>query len=88
VRFSDVLFLEVRLPVGYWNLGPDEITFVPPFEKFAAAYNTSLIHIHKLFQLADKYGLGILIDIHGAPGSQNGADHSGSLLSFSYLNFV
>jgi hypothetical protein len=58
-------------------LGPQEITFLPPFEKFAPAYNTSLNYIHRLFQQAEKYGIGILIDLHGAPGSQNGADHSG-----------
>ena len=27
--------------------------------------------------MADKYGLSVLLDLHGAPGSQNGQDHSG-----------
>ena len=33
--------------------------------------------MEKATQWARTYGLHILIDLHGAPGSQNGEDHSG-----------
>ena len=29
------------------------------------------------FQTAKKHGIGVLLDLHGVPGSQNGWDHSG-----------
>ena len=55
----------VRLPIGYWALG-GEAPFVGSAE-----------YIDRTFAWAKKYGLQVLLDIHGAPGSQNGWDHSG-----------
>lgn len=55
----------VRLPVGYWVLdGP-------------APYVPAPDSLDRAFTQAAKYGLGVLLDLHGAPGSQNGWDHSG-----------
>jgi len=70
----------VRLPIGYWALGdkfPDT-PMLPPFNKWTSVYNNTLEQIHTHFKWAQKYGLGVLLDLHGAPGSQNGADHSGN----------
>jgi aryl-phospho-beta-D-glucosidase BglC (GH1 family) len=67
----------IRLPLGYWNLGPQHVKFVAPFEKFSDAYVNSLDYVRRIVLLAEKYGIGVLLDLHGAPGSQNGADHSG-----------
>ncbi len=45
--------------------------------------NSFLIHfiarfyLKRLLQWADEIGLKILLDLHGAPGSQNGFDNSG-----------
>jgi glucan 1,3-beta-glucosidase len=55
----------VRLPVGYGVLEEN-----PPFITGAETLDWA-------FKTAGEHGLGILLDLHGAPGSQNGWDHSG-----------
>jgi glucan 1,3-beta-glucosidase len=55
----------VRLPVGYWIL------------EDASPYVAAPEILDRAFAWANKYGLGILLDLHGAPGSQNGSGHSG-----------
>ncbi|MBC8138120.1 MAG: glycoside hydrolase family 5 protein [Fibrella sp.] len=55
----------VRLPVGYWIAEE-----APPY---VSGWDT----VERAFRLAKKHGLGVLLDLHGAPGSQNGMDHSG-----------
>jgi glucan 1,3-beta-glucosidase len=67
----------VRLPIGYWSLGPTYCQGTP-FEPVAAAYVNSWARVVRAINWAEKYGLGILIDLHGAPGSQNGQGHSGT----------
>jgi glucan 1,3-beta-glucosidase len=55
----------VRLPVGYWALeAPKPYVESARFVDFA-------------FEQCEKNGLKLLLDLHGAPGSQNGWDHSG-----------
>jgi glucan 1,3-beta-glucosidase len=55
----------VRLPVGYWALeAPKPYVESSTFVDFA-------------LDQAQKNGLKLLLDLHGAPGSQNGWDHSG-----------
>lgn len=58
-------FRAVRIPVGYWIFGDE-----PP-------YVGSISHLDKAFGWAEEHGLKVLICLHGAPGSQNGAVHSG-----------
>jgi glucan 1,3-beta-glucosidase len=66
-EISELGFNSVRLPVGYWNIIKD------PYNMYAPADNTkSLRYIDFAFDMADKYGLTVLLDLHGAPGSQNG----------------
>lgn len=55
----------VRLPVGYWAFGDEQ------------PYAGTVDYIDKAFDWAEETGLTILLDMHGAPGSQNGWDHSG-----------
>jgi glucan 1,3-beta-glucosidase len=55
----------VRLPVGYWALEND-----PPF------INTKK-ELDWAFEMAEKYGIQILLDLHALKGSQNGTIHSG-----------
>ena len=55
----------VRLPVGYWALeAPKPYVENSRFVDFA-------------FDQCRENGLKLLLDLHGAPGSQNGWDHSG-----------
>lgn len=55
----------VRLPVGYWLFGD-----VKP-------YAPTVTYVDKAFAWAQKHGLKVLLDLHGAPQSQNGKKHSG-----------
>ena len=55
----------VRLPIGYWTLQEN------------APYLSGAQHVENAMQWASNHGLQVLIDLHGAPGSQNGMDHSG-----------
>jgi glucan 1,3-beta-glucosidase len=69
-------FNSVRLPIGYWNLISD------PYHLYAPSDVTeSLEVIDWCFEMATKYNLLVLLDLHGAPGSQNGIDHSGCAMS-------
>ena len=71
-------FNAVRIPIGYWNvLGPDALPgaqaiFVPEdsAESFAV--------LDRWFRWSRAHGISILLDLHGAPRSQNGADHVSS----------
>lgn len=58
----------IRIPVGYWavDLGNDE--------PYVAGQYPYLI---RAVQWAREIGLQVMIDLHGAPGSQNGQDNSG-----------
>lgn len=57
----------VRIPVGYWILEGD-LPYVSSVEKLDWA-----------FSMAEKYQIEVIISLHGAPGSQNGHDHSGRI---------
>lgn len=55
----------VRIPVGYWILGDDG-----PFVEGSKYLDWAI-------KTAEKYNIWVLIDLHGAKGSQNGHDNSG-----------
>ena len=55
----------VRLPVGYWALEAPK-----PYVECSQYIDFAL-------DQCQKNGLKLLLDLHGAPGSQNGWDHSG-----------
>ena len=55
----------VRLPIGYWTLEEH------------APYFSGAAHVDNAMKWAKAHDLQVLIDLHGAPGSQNGWDHSG-----------
>lgn len=63
----------VRLPVGYWAFavgsGEPYITGQLDYVKMAITW-------------ASDYDLKLIIDLHGAPGSQNGFDNSGQRMSY------
>ncbi|KAJ7489827.1 glycoside hydrolase [Mycena galericulata] len=65
----------VRLPIGYWNL--PGFCRGTPFSPYADVYHNSWAFIVRLINTAAKYDIGVLIDLHGAVGSQNGQPHSG-----------
>ena len=55
-----------RIPIGYWD-----IVESPPYAFGGAEY------VDLAIKWAAAQGITVSIDLHGAPGSQNGADHSG-----------
>ncbi|KAH9952177.1 glycoside hydrolase superfamily [Amylocystis lapponica] len=66
----------VRLPIGYWSLGP-RFCQDTPYEPVADVYQNSWGRVVRAINMAGDAGIGVLVDLHGAPGSQNGQQHSG-----------
>ena len=64
----------LRIPIGYWIFGGEK------------PYIGAIKQLDWAFKMAKKYELKILIDIHGAPGSQNGLAHSGRVGECSWLD--
>jgi len=70
---SDFQWLEknkvnaIRIPVGYWLFNG------------AAPFTTTLPYLDWAMNMASKYNLQVIIDLHGVQGSQNGFDHSGKI---------
>ncbi|OMO94249.1 Glycoside hydrolase, family 5 [Corchorus olitorius] len=60
----------VRIPVGWW-IASDP---TPPLPYVGG----SLKALDNAFLWSQKYGLKVIIDLHAAPGSQNGYEHSSS----------
>jgi hypothetical protein len=58
----------IRIPVGYWAVDLQDD------EPYVAGQYPYLI---QAVQWAREVGLQVMIDLHGAPGSQNGQDNSG-----------
>ncbi|TKY88685.1 hypothetical protein EX895_002316 [Sporisorium graminicola] len=59
----------VRIPIGYWAFE------VSPGEPFLKLNQWDLLKQTAL--LCGKYNLKVLVDLHAAPGNQNGFDHGG-----------
>lgn len=57
----------VRIPIGYWIFDGD------------APYTAGISYLDWAVDMAEKYELKVLLDLHGAKGSQNGKDHSGRI---------
>ncbi|XAR62183.1 Glucan 1,3-beta-glucosidase [Bertholletia excelsa] len=65
----------VRVPVGWWIASDPN----PPRPYVGG----SLKALDNAFTWAQKYGLKVIIDLHAAPGSQNGFEHSSSRDGFA-----
>jgi aryl-phospho-beta-D-glucosidase BglC (GH1 family) len=63
----------VRIPIGYWafEVGPGE-----PY------ITGQLPYLQKAITWAGNHEIKVIVDLHGAPGSQNGFDNSGHRISF------
>lgn len=60
-KVKDSGFNLVRIPVGYWAWDNENV----PYAKGAAPYLDAAIN------WARSLGLKVIVDLHGAPGSQN-----------------
>lgn len=79
--FADIQaagFDHVRIPFSYWAVTTyDGDPYVPL---------VSWRYLLRGIEWARKYGLRINLDLHGAPGSQNGWNHSGRQGNINWLN--
>lgn len=66
-KIADSGFNLVRIPVGYWAYDNSD----SPYARGAASYMDAAV------DWARSVGLKVMIDLHGAPLSQNGFDNSG-----------
>ena len=67
----------IRLPIGYFTLGPAYCNNTP-FEKYADVYVNAWSAVKDLVQRCCSRGIGVLLDMHALPGGANGGDHSGT----------
>ncbi|KAF3311983.1 Glucan 1,3-beta-glucosidase 3 [Orbilia oligospora] len=67
----------VRLPIGYFSLGPDFCRSTP-FEKYSGVYTNSWLYIKQYIVSAASHGIATLIDLHALPGGANCDSHSGT----------
>ncbi|RLV94827.1 putative glycosyl hydrolase [Spathaspora sp. JA1] len=68
----------IRLAIGYWNINGGAFTDGFKFEKYKAVYENSWNIIKTQFiEVANKYNISVVLDIHGVPYGANKADHSG-----------
>jgi len=67
----------VRIPVGHWIFGPDY-----PYHRAYGAHRYPFVTggidvLDRAFDWAEELGLRIVLDLHAAPGCQNGFDNGG-----------
>ncbi|KAF1327794.1 putative exo-1,3-beta-glucanase, partial [Globisporangium splendens] len=68
-ELADAGVNSLRVPVGDWMF--------TPYEPYIGCTDGAVEELDRLADLALKYNMDILLDIHGLVGSQNGFDNSG-----------
>jgi glucan 1,3-beta-glucosidase len=74
---ADVGINAVRIPIGHWIFGANY-----PYHRTYGDYQYPFVEggieiIDQAFQWAEELGLAIVLDLHAAPGCQNGFDNGG-----------
>ncbi|KAI6027052.1 glycoside hydrolase family 5 protein [Pisolithus marmoratus] len=82
----------VRIPIGYYHLcGMDpSILRGTDFDGLESIFEGAWSRIVKAIETADRYRIGVLFDLHAAPGKQNQDSHSGTsspVISFFQTQF-
>lgn len=67
---EDLQMNTIRLPFYYRNILNDDLSLKSEEEAFS--------YFDWFLSMAAKYDLYVVLDLHGAPGSQNGYEHSGA----------
>lgn len=67
---EDLQMNTIRLPFYYLNILNEDLTLKEEDEAFA--------YLDWFMEQAAKYEIYVVLDLHGAPGSQNGYEHSGA----------
>lgn len=70
----------VRIPIGYYHLcGVDpSVLHGTDFRPFREVYAGAWSRIVRVIETAHRYGIGVLLDLHAAPGKQNNDAHAGT----------
>ncbi|KAH9887994.1 glycoside hydrolase [Cubamyces lactineus] len=70
----------VRVPIGYYHVcGADpSVLEGTDFADLGAVFTGAWARITNALTIAHRYGIGVLIDLHAAPGKQNADAHSGT----------
>ncbi|PCH35019.1 glycoside hydrolase family 5 protein [Wolfiporia cocos MD-104 SS10] len=70
----------VRIPIGYYHIcGADpSVLHNTDFANYGKVFEGAWRRITNAIAIAHQYGLGVLIDLHAAPGKQNADSHSGT----------
>ncbi|KAI5303387.1 Mitochondrial translocator assembly and maintenance protein 41, partial [Ascosphaera pollenicola] len=77
-EIQDAGFDHVRIPFSYWAVKTyDGDEYLP---------HVSWRYLLRGIEWARRFGLRILLDLHGIPGSQNGWNHSGRQGTIGWLN--
>lgn len=67
----------VRIPLGFWLFGPD-YPYHPAYGDIRHPFvQGGLAILDQAFDWAEEFGLHIVLDLHAAPGCQNGFDNGG-----------
>lgn len=66
----------VRLPIPWWFRG-DSFSYTHEGVTHNVTYADSSSYIHRAMTWAETYGINVLLDLHTAPGGQNGFDNGG-----------
>ncbi|KAH7920763.1 glycoside hydrolase family 5 protein [Leucogyrophana mollusca] len=83
----------VRIPIGYYHLcGADaSVLQNTDFRGFARVFEGAWTRIVNAVEIAQRFQIGVLFDLHAAPGKQNRDAHSGTSAShpafFNASNF-
>lgn len=67
----------VRIPVGHWIFGPD-YPYHPKYGPNRHPFVEGGIEVlDRALEWAQEFGLAVIVDLHAAPGCQNGFDNGG-----------
>lgn len=67
----------VRIPFGYWLATGSGNTSTGASGHFAFFTGRGLHHLDEAIGWAEEFGIGVLLDLHGAPGGQSGSQTTG-----------
>jgi len=76
-KFSNSGISHIRIPVGYWFWQVEEEEPFPAPILDSSDEASGLFYLKRFLMWMSELGLMANIDLHGAPGSQNGFDNSG-----------
>ncbi|KAF1984012.1 glycoside hydrolase family 5 protein [Aulographum hederae CBS 113979] len=74
---NDAHCTSIRLPIGYFTLGPNFCKNTP-FASVSALYANAWNSVKILVARCNQNGIGVLVDLHALPGGANDGEHSGT----------